>query len=795
MGSLRRRVYAFLFSLAAMLVSPHGLRGDALCQADAKLKAPNKVPLQAFAFDLRDVRLLDGPFRRAMDLDKRYLLSLDVNRLLRSFRLNAGLPSSAAPLGGWETPDCEVRGHFLGHYLSACALMYASTGDQRLQARCAALVTGLAECQARFGDGYLSAFPKEFFDRVEQRKPVWVPYYTLHKILAGLLDAYVYCDNPRALEVAEKLGAWIIHRNAKLSDAQVQKMLDTEHGGINEALANLYGLTGEQQYLTIAARLNHAALIGPFSRRNDVLTGLHANTQIPKFIGTARQYELTGQEPLKTASSFFWETVAKERSYVIGGHSDSEAFSPKEKLSQALGPDTTETCNTYNMLKLTRHLFCWEPRAEYADFYERALYNHILASQNPADGMMCYYVPLRAGSAKTYSTPEVSFFCCTGTGVENHAKYGDSIYFHDADKTLYVNLFIASELHWKAKGLTLRQETNYPDESNTCLRFACKQPTELTLRVRRPWWATAGCRIRVNGKLENTASRSGDYAAVTRRWLDGDTLDVSLPFPLHSEAFRDNPKRFAFLHGPVVLCAEVPGQLRPGVELRKPFPGAAAKPEDAAAALKPVPGRPSTFTAPAGVLHVAADQGGREVVLEPFYKMHGGRHYVVYWDSYTPTEWAAIEAEHRRKLQMELARQQDFQRRTIDAVSSGDEASERAHNLQGDHTAWGEFQGRRWRHAVEGGWFSWELKTAGTPIQLCVTYWGSDVGRQFDILVDGVKVATQKLQNNRPSEFYDEVYDVPLQSTSGKSKVTVRFQGGPGGIAGGVFQCRVLKKN
>ena len=363
---------------------------------------------------------------------------------------------------------------------------------------------------------------------------------------------------------------------------------------------------------------------------------------------------------------------------MIGGHSDFEAFSPKEKLSQALGPNTTETCNTYNMLKLTRHLFCWEPRAEYADFYERALYNHILASQNPEDGMMCYYVPLRAGSAKTYNTPEDSFWCCTGTGVENHAKYGDSIYFHDAGNALYVNLFIASELHWKAKGLTLRQETSYPDEPSTRLRFVCEQPTELTLHVRHPWWATAGFQIRVNGIAANVANRPGGYAVIARRWLSGDTLEVSMPFPLYSEAFHDNPKRFAFLHGPLVLCAEVPGQLRPGVEFRKPFPGASAKPEDLVAALKPVSGHPSTFCAPANLLHAAVDQGAANVVLEPFYKMHGGRHYVVYWDAYTPAEWAAAESECRRKLRAELAREKDLKERTIDAVSPGDEAGERA---------------------------------------------------------------------------------------------------------------------
>ncbi len=374
------------------------------------------------------------------------MLSLDVERLLHTFRINAGLPSSAQPLGGWEEPKSEVRGHFVGHYLSACALMYAATGDARLKAKGDAVVAGLAECQKAMKSGYLSAYPESFIDRVEAVRPVWAPYYTLHKILAGLIDMAIECDNPQALDVARKFGDWFVTRNAKLSDEQMQKMLGNEHGGVNEALANLYALTGEKKYLDTALRFNHLAVLGPASQREDKLTGLHANTQFPKFIGAAREYDLNGDDTLKTAAEFFWNTVVHERSYVIGGNSDGEHFSPKERLSQALGPNTTETCNTYNMLKLTRHLFCWEPKAEYADYYERALINHILASQNPETGMMCYYVPLRSGMTRGgagmgYNTPENSFWCCTGTGVENHAKYGDSIYFHDpANKSLYSEL-------------------------------------------------------------------------------------------------------------------------------------------------------------------------------------------------------------------------------------------------------------------------------------------------------------------------------------------------------------------
>jgi DUF1680 family protein len=771
---------ALFIILAAALLS--GLPTSVQADSRAKQRVAPAVPMRAQPFDLADVRLLDGPFRHAMDLDRQYLLSLDVDRLLHTFRLTAGLPSSAQPLGGWEEPKSEVRGHFTGHYLSACALMYASTGDERLRDKGNAVVAGLAECQAKLGGGYLSAYPEEFIDRVEALKPVWAPYYTLHKIYAGLLDMYVYCDNELALETCRKFADWVIARNSKLSDEQMQKMLGNEHGGMNETLANLYGLTGDDKYRQTAQRFNHLAVIGPAAKCEDRLTGLHANTQIPKFVGTARQYELIGDDWLKTASVFFWDTVAKERSYVIGGHSDGEHFSPKEKLSEALGPSTTETCNTHNMLKLTRHLFCWEPRCEYADFYERALYNHILASQNPETGMMCYYVPLRSGSHKAYNSPLDSFWCCTGTGIENHAKYGDSIYFHDGDQTLYVNLFIASELNWQARGVKLRQETKYPEEAASRLVLSCEQPAEWSLRIRHPWWATAGLEIRVNGQLQAVAGQPGSYAVVTRTWNEGDTVELAFPFTLRTEGFRDNPRRFAVLHGPLVLCAEV--------EAGQPRPAVVAEPSQTLASLKPVAEQPSTFAGLTDVFRVAGRQDGPGVTLEPFYKMHGQRPYVVYWDAFTPAEWQAREAEYHA----ELARQQALQARTVDWVDVGHEQNERDHQLQGARHAAGDFGGRKWRHAPEG-WFSWQVRVLpDQPQDLSVTYWGNDVGRVFDVLVDGEKIATQRLQSNKPDQFYDEVYPLPEKLTQGKSQITVKFQSPPGNIAGGVFGLRVLRR-
>jgi DUF1680 family protein len=756
-------------------------RADALAEPNAKIKVQPVVPIKVWAFPLEEVRLGEGPFKHAMELDQRYLLSLDVDRLLLNFRVNASLPSTAEPLGGWEEPKCELRGHFVGHYLSACALMYASTGDSRFKEKGDAVVAGLAECQAKLGTGYLSAYPESFIDRVESQSRVWAPYYTLHKILAGLLDMYESCDNQQALQVAKKFGDWVIARNGRLTDEQMQRMLSTEHGGMNEALANLYALTGDEKYLKISLRFNHHRVLDPASQGEDKLTGLHANTQIPKFIGNARQYELTGNTNLETAAKFFWNTVVKERSYVIGGHSDGEMFSAKEKLSQALGPNTTETCNTYNMLKLTRHLFCWDPQAGYADYYERALYNHILASQNPETGMMCYYLPLRSGSRKNFNGPTDSFWCCTGTGVENHAKYCDSIYFHN-DRELYVNLFIASELNWKQKGLRLQQETKYPDDASMRIAFTCEQPTQLALKLRHPFWANSGFEVKLNGRPQTLSSSPGSWVTLDRTWQSGDTIEIEMPFQLRTEAFKDNPNRFAFLNGPIVLCAEV--------DLRHAFPALVSGNESILGELKPIAGQPNTFAASPQLFRAPGNAAAQAVTLVPLYKMYGAHNYEVYWDRFTPQQWQDKEGEYAAELQ----RRKAVETRTVDYVNPGEEQNERDHNLKGEQTNSGDFGDHKYRDASENGWFSWDLNVLpGRPQELVLTYWGEDRGRHFDILVDGQKLATQRLTASHPGIYFDQAYPLSPDLTRGKEKITVKIQGSTNTWAGGVFGVRVLK--
>jgi DUF1680 family protein len=768
---VRTRTLLRLALPAALFVGPmfltHLLAAPDMSSAAEKNKvqvAP-MVTLKADPFPLRDVRLLAGAFEHAMDLDHTYLLSLEPDRLLHSFRLNAGLRSVAKPYGGWMAPD-QFNIEFVGHYLSGCALMYASTGDARLKQKADEVVAGLAECQNKLGTGFVHAKPDTFSSRCEAPLGFW---YAVHKVMAGLLEVYVRCDNPQALEVARKLADWAKNGADKFSDEQIQKMLGTEHGGINEALANLYALTGEKKYLELALRFNHQEVIGPASKRQDNLTWKHANTQIPKFIGTAREYELTGDARLRTASTFFWDTVVKERTYVMGGNSIGELFSPKETLSQAIGPNTCETCNTYNMLKLTRHLFCWEPRAEYADYYERALYNHILASQNPVNGMMSYYLPL-AYAAKEYCTHEDSFWCCTGTGVENHAKYGDSIYFHQGQTDLWANLFIASELHWPAARVVLRQETSYPREGRTRFVYTCKEPIGLTFHIRHPYWAATGFDIRINEAKAPDDSRPGTYATVTRTWQSGDTVDVVMPFSLRTEGFHDNPRRVAVMYGPLVLCAQCEESTRGD----DPFPAMIGPEDNLTASLEPVPGIPCTFRGSAKVLRPApADDAG--ATLEPFYTMHGNRRYVVYWNVFTPAEWQTNQAQN-----------------LVDRVLPGNEQSERDHALRGANT---QSDGSSWRHAPDGGWFSWDLKVLpGQPQELRVRYCGDDTGgREFDVLADERKLATVKLDKNQPGTFYEDTYALSVELTRGKSWLTIRFQAHPGKLAGGVFGCRILR--
>ena len=509
-------------------------------------------------FPLNQVRLLPGPCLDAQARNSRYLRSMPSDRLLHTFRINAGLASSAEPVGGWEKPDCELRGHFTGgHYLSACALTYAATGDEWFKTRAALMVSELAKCQQAHRNGYLSAFPIELFDRLRGGAKVWAPFYTIHKVLAGHLDVYEQCGNAQALDTARSLAGWIRTWTKGLSDAQMERILQVEFGGMNDGLYRLHAITGSEEHRDLAHRFDHPTFFEPLAMRRDELQGLHVNTQIPKVIGAARRYELTGEERYRDIAEYFWSEVTGARSYATGNTSNGEVWEgPPGRLSDQLSSSTCECCCAYNLMKLTRFLFAWNADPRAADYYERVLFNSRLGTQNPHDGTLMYYYPLASGYWKFYGQPLGAFWCCTGTGVEEFAKLGDSIYFHD-DTGLFVNLFVASELSWPEKGLRLRQETAFPDEESTRLTFAADAPVRVALRLRIPWWATHGGRVRVNGETLPAFATPSSYIVLDRVWKTGDRVDLELPMDLSTQSMPDDPGLQAVMYGPLVLAARL----------------------------------------------------------------------------------------------------------------------------------------------------------------------------------------------------------------------------------------------
>jgi len=791
-------ILSVVLAFTASWITPAHLEAQP-SQPSPKIKVRDKVPSKVSPFDLREVRLLDGPFRDAMLRDQKYLLELDSDRLLHNFRVTAGLPSTAQPLGGWEDPKGELRGHSVGHFLSGCALMYASTGDARFKDKGDGIVAELAKVQEAmpsqgFNKGFLSAYPEEFFDRVDKRIRVWAPYYTLHKIMAGLLDMYLHCDNRQALDVVSRMADWVKFRVDRLTDDEQQAALETEFGGMNDVLANLYAVTGNPDNLKTAFKFDHKKLFDQWAAGEDKLDGLHGNTQFPKVIGAFREFQLTGEKRYLDIAEFFWDRVALHRSFVIGGNTNGERFFPVDQFSKNLGPSSTETCNTYNMLKLTRQLFGLEPTAEKMDFYERGLFNHILASQDPATGMVCYYVPLRPGAFKTYSTPNDSFWCCVGTGMENHAKYGDTIFFHD-DQSLYLNLLIASELNWKEKGLVVRQETRFPEEDTTKLTFQTQKPMRLALKIRYPSWVASGMTVTINGKNEPVNDKPGSYAAVEREWKNGDTVEVRWPMSLRLEAMPDDPKMIAILYGPIVLAGDLGREglteaLRFGPNApqinRLPsiaIPVFMGEVKDVLGRVKPAPaaGTPLNF-------QTAGLGRPKDVQLIPLYKASDQR-YTVYWKVYSPAEWDKRNAEIAAKE----SRRKDMERRSLDAVNINDEKSESDHGIKGENSTQGYFEGKRTREA-RNGWFSYDLKVLpDKPMALVCTYVGSP-GRPhtFDVLVDGEKVATQKLEA-AGFELVDFEYKLPDRLTRGKQRITVKFQSLPDSGTGGVFDVRIIQ--
>jgi len=618
-------------------------------QHSGKMTVADKTPMKAYSFDLNAIRLLDSPFRENMKRESNWILSIPVKRLLHSFRTTAGVYSGSEggyddnlKLGGWESLDSDLRGHTTGHILSGLAMLYASTDDELYKIKADSMVKGLAEVQQALNqDGYLSAFPQGLIDRNLAGQRVWAPWYTLHKIFAGLTDQYLNCDNKQALEVVTKMSSWAYNKLQALTPEQRTIMLRNEFGGMNDVFFNLYAITGNEHDKWLAEFFYHDEMIDPLKEQKDNLEKKHANTFIPKLIGLTRDYELEGKGDSKQIAAFFWNTVVDHHSFCTGSNSDKEKFFKPDNQSAHLTGYTGESCNVYNMLKLTRHLFCAEANVKYADYYEQALYNHILGQQDPATGMIAYFLPMLPGAHKVYSTKDSSFWCCVGSGFENQAKYGEAIYYH-SDKALYVNLFIPSELTWKEKGLTVRQETQFPDKATTTLTIKTASAISMALNIRYPVWAVSGAFVKVNGKTVKVAQKPGNYISIYRKWKNADKIEITFPMSLRIVP-TDNEKVVAIAYGPIVLAGKM------GTEgMEKPAPHSNPKlhndyytydfhvPANLVHQLNLDPSNLNKFIKPiAGSEKLSFKTVHEGITLEPLYRIHSQR-YVIYWDLNTP---------------------------------------------------------------------------------------------------------------------------------------------------------------
>jgi hypothetical protein len=651
--------------------------------------------------------------------------------------------------------------------------MYASTGDDRLKRKAGALVEELARCQA--GSGYLSGFPEELIDRVTAAKRVWAPWYTLHKIYAGLLDMYTICGNAQALDVLVKAARWAKRRTDAMSADQIQAMLRTEFGGMGEVLRNLYAVTGDREHLVAARRFDKRSFLDPLMDHRDVLKGLHVNTHIPQAIAAAREYEISGDARSCEAAKFFWGQNVYARSYVTGGLSNYEYWQDEPyRMADQLGAESHENCCTYNMLRLTQHLFSWSADPRAMDYYERALYNGILPTQCPEDaGALMYYVPMRSGLFKIWGYADSSFYCCNGSGIESFAKSGAAVYARDSSGGIFVNLYIPSELSWPDRGLTLRQETRFPEKPATSLILTLARPADLTLKIRMPGWLSGAPSVRVNGRPLEATSGPSSYLAIRRTWQSGDRIDVDLPMDLHLESMPDEPAMCAVLYGPVVLAGAL-GTEGMTEAMRSGFLSEEVDRAASRSAAPKVPFFVADSKDPSGWIRRSGGDSplrfrtvgsGRpsDVELMPFYSLFGQR-YSVYWNVYTPDEY--------REIERSSAKLPDS---VSDAVTVGEKNSERAHNFQAYRSERGLEHERAWVQSPQ--WFRYDLDVPeGSRAAVRCTFWGEDKDCAFDVLIDGREFASQELSGAEGAGFFEARYPVPPELLKGKTRVAVMFR-------------------
>jgi uncharacterized protein len=765
-------------------------------------------------FALGDVRLLDGPFKQRMDLNGKTLLAYDVDCLMQPYLKEAGLTAKGAAFTNWAGLD----GHVGGHYLSALAMHYAATGDAQIKARMDYVVSELKRAQDANGKdanfvGYLSGVPngKALWIKIKSGNTgaqwdYWVPWYNIHKTYAGLRDAWLYAGDETAKAMFLKLCDWGLTITDPLSDAAVEGMMGNEYGGMNEVYADAYGMTKNVKYLNAAKKWSHKWLLNAMATGTDNLDNKHANTQVPKAIGFARIAELSGDAAYTKGAQYFWSTVTGKRSVAIGANSRQEYFPDASKYTDFVNvPEGPESCNSYNMLKLTEDLFRMSPQAKYADFYERSLFNHILSVIHPSHGGYVYFTPARPRHYRVYSKVNSAMWCCVGSGMENPGKYAQFAYVHKSD-SLFVNLFLASELNWKEKGVKITQTTAFPEEEKTKLTIATAAPAKFRLLIRHPSWVKPGeFKVVVGTDTVSSQSNASSYVEVNRTWNDGDVVTVLLPMHNSVEAMPNVANYVAILHGPIVLGAKTGTESLTGLvaddgrwshiaggpqlDLTQ-APMLAAKPDSIASRLIPVPGKPLTFKAP----FLFAAKKDTSLVFEPFYKIHDAR-YMMYWMLLT-------DAKTLDSLSKAQAAALLLEGRTIDRLVPGQQQPEVDHKMTSTNSTTGIANGESYRSAGSctdgsGGSITYELDTKlETDLSLMVRYWGNETSctRTFDILVDGQKVATENLINKwKRSEFVNQEYAIPNNLVQGKARIEVKFQAATGTV-GGFFGVRLLRK-
>ncbi len=768
-----------------------GAAASAQQARNATREAARPLPLSA-------VRLTGGPLKHAQDLDAEYLLKLEPDRMMAYYRRRAGLEPKAQGYGGWDGDGRNLTGHIAGHYLSGVSLMYAATGDSRFKERADYIVREMKEVQDKQGDGYLGALANGKEQLIEVSKGnirssffdlngLWSPWYVLHKTFAGLRDAYRYAGNRTALDLEVRFAAWAEGILAKLDDGQLQRMLNTEFGGMNEVLAELYGDTGDKRWLDLSHRFDHRAVLEPLAHQQDILPGLHGNTQVPKLLGVLMRYVYTGDKADGDAAGFFWDAVVNHHSFATGGHGKDEYFGPPDALSDRIDGRTAETCNVYNMIKMTRQMFALYPDVKYAEFHERALFNHILGSIDPEDGRTCYMVPVGRGVRREYQEMFRGFTCCVGSGMESHAIHGDGLYYESGGR-LWVNLYAPSTAKWEAAGVDITMDTSFPEGEAATLNLSLKTPKQFTLALRRPSWAGEGFTVKINGQAVKDLTKPGSYVEIKRQWKNGDVVTLTLPKTLWIEPSPDNPRIAAIMWGPLVLAGDLGPENRNGArapQVNVPVFVSTAKP--VSDWVKPTPGKPGNFRTEG----VGRDS---DVDLIPFYRLHR-RAYSAYWDLFTPAEWEKRNTE----LAAEKERLRKLEAGTICFVQPGDTEREREFNQQGEDTSALRVAGRAGRRA--GKWFSFDLPIdSKQAARLIVSYHSEErATRNFDIMVDGVRVGEQSIQRYQPGSssgrFFDVEYAIPAEPTKDKQKVTVRFQAKAGSETAGVFGIRIIRSD